>query len=263
MAENSTIQWTNHTWNPWHGCVKVSAGCKFCYMYRDKERFNQDPKTVIRSVPATFNKPLSWKNPALVFTCSWSDWFIQDADEWRVDAWEIIKQTPWLNYQILTKRPERIMECLPPDWGEGYKNVWLGVSVENQETFNNRVQILASVPAHLRFLSIEPLLGPLRFVEIMRSGSEKYPFDKIGWVIVGGESGNYTGKYGFRECSVKWIETIVVTCQFLKIPVFVKQMGTFISRQLGMKDQHGGDITEFPESLQIREYPTISNFKND
>lgn len=252
MAENSTIQWTTNTWNPWHGCTKVSPGCRFCYMYRDKDRFKQDPKTVIRSVPATFNKPLSWKEPALVFTCSWSDWFITEADEWRAEAWDIIKRTPWLTYQILTKRPERIMANLPPDWGEGYPNVWLGVSVENQKMFNKRVSELAMVPARVRFLSIEPLIGQIDFY---KSPDWLHVWQKIGWVIVGGESGNHTGKFRFRECSVEWMQTIVEQCNTLAIPVFVKQMGTFIADAMAMKDKHGGDIDEFPATLRVRQFP--------
>ena len=113
MAENSKIQWTDHTWNPWQGCRKVSPGCLNCYMYRDKKRYGQDPATVVRSKPPTFNKPLKWHDPAKVFVCSWSDFFIEDADEWRDDAWEIMRRTPHLTYQILTKRPRNIKDRLP------------------------------------------------------------------------------------------------------------------------------------------------------
>jgi len=151
MAQTTGISWTDATWNPWHGCRKISAGCKYCYMFRDKERYGQDPTVVMRS-KSNFNDPLKWamdteqigflpgkdKEPSAfvgmkIFTCSWSDFFIQEADEWRADAWNIIRDTPEFTYQILTKRPERIMECLPPDWGRGYENVWLGVSVEDKE----------------------------------------------------------------------------------------------------------------------------------
>lgn len=252
MAENSTIQWTGHTWNPWQGCQKVSPGCRFCYMYRDKKRWNQDPTVVVRSAAGTFNKPLSWHEPALVFTCSWSDWFIEQADEWRPEAWEIIKRTPHLTYQILTKRPERIREHLPPDWGEGYPNVWLGVSVENQRTFNKRVGELALIPARVRFLSIEPLIGEIKFQD---SVNWLHFWQKFGWVIVGGESGNETGAFRYRPCSIEWIQHIVKVCKMLDIPVFVKQMGTHIAKEFDMDDHHGGNINEFPESLQIRQFP--------
>lgn len=137
MTKNSLIQWTKLTWNPWHGCKKVSPGCKFCYMYRDKARYNQNPVIVQRSRQETFNSPLKWREPGFVFTCSWSDFFIDEADKWRQNAWDIIRRTPHLIYQILTKRPERIKQCLPPDWGDGWQNVWLGTSVENQKNIQS------------------------------------------------------------------------------------------------------------------------------
>ena len=103
--ENTKIQWTEATWNPWHGCQKVSPGCKFCYMYRDKERYGQDATTVLRS-KTKFKEPLKWKEPKVIFTCSWSDWFIEEADQWRDEAWETIRKTPQHTYQILTKSPK-------------------------------------------------------------------------------------------------------------------------------------------------------------
>lgn len=103
--------------DPWHGCTKVSQGCKYCYMYRDKERYGLDPTAIVRSQPKTFNEPLTETRHRLVFTCSWSDFFIEGADAWRADAWDIIRLTPHLTYQILTKRPERVALCLPQDWG--------------------------------------------------------------------------------------------------------------------------------------------------
>lgn len=133
----SKIQWTGDTWNPWHGCQKVSPGCKFCYMHRDKDRFKKDGSILLRSGDSIFNKPLKAKEPTLFFTCSFSDWFEPRADEFRAEAWKIIKNTPQHTYQILTKRPERIKVHLPADWGNGYPNVWLGVSVENQEYAKN------------------------------------------------------------------------------------------------------------------------------
>jgi protein gp37 len=161
MGEKSAIEWTQNTWNPWQGCRKVSPGCKFCYMYRDKIRYGQDPTIVVRSSPATFNAPLKWKEPALVFTCSWSDWFVEEADSWRDEAWDIIRRTPHLTYQVLTKRPERIANHLPADWGDGYPNVWLGTSVESQKYGMERIPLLQKIPAAVRFLSCEPLLGPV------------------------------------------------------------------------------------------------------
>lgn len=164
MSKTTGIQWTDATWNPWLGCKKVSAGCKNCYMFREQKQYGNDP-TLIRRSKTKFNDPLKWQEPRLIFTCSWSDWFIEQADPWRAEAWEIIRQTPHHTYQILTKRPERIAECLPADWGPGYRNVWLGVSVEDQKTANVRIPILINVPAYIRFLSCEPLLGQVNLVK--------------------------------------------------------------------------------------------------
>jgi protein gp37 len=264
MAENSSIQWTQHTWNPWQGCKKVSHGCKFCYMYRDKDRYNQDPTIVIRSAKATFNKPLTWKDTAMVFTCSWSDWFIEEADAWRQEAWEIIKKTPHLTYQILTKRPERIKQCLPPDWGEGYPNVWIGISIENEKSALERIKILCEIPAKVRFLSCEPLIDeismrwkyvPKNWREESGSVGQYEAMLHIHWVIIGGESGNDTGLYRFRPTKIEWIEGIINDCKTNNVPVFVKQLGTHLAKELKLHDRHGGDISEWPENLKIREFP--------
>jgi protein gp37 len=287
MGKDSSIQWTNATWNPWHGCRKVSAGCKFCYMYRDKERYGQDPTTVLKS-KTNFRAPLSWpQETRLVFTCSWSDWFIEEADSWRAEAWDIIKRTPWFTYQILTKRPERILECLPADWGAGYANVWLGVSVEDQAAADKRIPILLQVPAAIRFLSCEPLLGPLtlEYIEAPdKIPGERWTFNcfqdgdvytfhsdgdvpgtmpgdgplretAIDWVIVGGESGNDTGKYSYRTCEMEWISDIIQDCLINDVPVFVKQMGTSIAKRRGLVDRHGGDINEWPDEFKIHQFP--------
>ena len=120
----SFIQWTDNTVNFWSGCQKVSEGCKFCYMYRLKDQNGQSGSVVRRSSDAKFYEALYWKEPTMIFTCSMSDFFIEEADEWREDAWDVIRRTPQHKWQILTKRPERIKECLPADWGEGWDNVW-------------------------------------------------------------------------------------------------------------------------------------------
>lgn len=264
MGEKSNIQWTENTWNPWHGCTKVSEGCKFCYMYRDKERYGQDPTNIMRS-KTNFKDPLKWNEPKLIFTCSWSDWFIEEADEWRAEAWAIIKATPHHTYQILTKRPERILQCLPDDWGEGYPNVWLGVSVENNKNAG-RIWELCQVPAAIRFVSAEPLLGmvDLGLDAAMHWKDQSEPDwntrvkDLIHWVIVGGESGNQTGKYLYRECQLSWITFIINQCKDHDVPVFVKQMGTHLAKEIEMKDHHGGDMSEWPVFFQVREFPKIS-----
>lgn len=208
MSATTGISWTDATWNPWYGCHKVSPGCRGCYMYRDMAKYGRDPLAVKRS-KSTFRDPLKWKDPKRVFTCSWSDFFHEQADEWRADAWDIIRRTPHLTYQILTKRPENIATRLPEDWFLGYSNVWLGVSAESQVYYDLRVPILCATPAVLRFVSLEPLLGP-----IVISNNEH-----LGWVIVGGESGP-----NHRPLDVDWIRAIEAQCNALpQIPMFVKQ----------------------------------------
>ena len=226
MGDKSAISWTDATWNPWQGCHKVSPSCKFCYMYREKKQYGQDPAVVIRSKPHTFNLPRRLKTAQRVFTCSWSDFFIEEADDWRNEAWEIIENTPHLTYQILTKRPERARSVLPFWWWLRQRppmpNVWIGVSVENQETANLRLPLLMTIPTELRFLSIEPLLSYVDLEGLWgypgsatREQLESWP---IRWVIVGGESGARP-----REMDPRWLHSIIDQCDRAEVPVFVKQ----------------------------------------
>jgi protein gp37 len=209
MADTTGISWTDHTWNPWMGCQKVSPGCANCYMFTDQARYGRDPATVQRS-KTRFDAPLKWKKPALVFTCSWSDWFHPDADAWRVDAWEIVRRTPHLTYQILTKRPAGIVDRLPTDWGQGYPNVWLGLSAENQTWLERRWPLLMAVPAAVRFISAEPLLGPLNLSGITG----------LDWIITGGESGP-----GARSADLDWFRSIRDQCRQRGIAYHHKQNG--------------------------------------
>lgn len=244
----SKIEWTDFTWNPWQGCSKVSDGCKFCYMFRDMARWQKDGGTVVRSSAATFNMPLRIKMPGRVFTCSWSDFFHSGADNWRDDAWGIIRRTPHLTYQILTKRPERIKGRLPRDWGDGYRNVWLGISLENDEFICKRYTELANVSARVKFVSFEPLLGE---ITILPCG--------VDWAIIGGESGNDAGAYRYRETKLEWIEELIADMQAQRTKVFVKQLGTHLSKKLNLKERHGRDMSEWPEHLRVREFPEIKN----
>lgn len=231
MGESTAIHWTNSTWNPWVGCRKVSQGCKHCYMFRDQARYGRDPQDVHRTTATTFDQPLHYKEPRLIFTCSWSDFFIEQADEWRADAWRIIRDTPH-TYQILTKRPERIAECLPADWDNGYPNVWLGVSVEDQDAANLRIPILKHIPAKIRFLSCEPLLGPVILRSWVRPSPGWAP-DFIHWVIVGGESGP-----GARPMNAEWARSLRDECGAAgDVAFFFKQWGG--NRKVG--DVWGGD----------------------
>jgi len=281
MAETSKIQWTDATWNIARGCSKVDEDCKFCYMYRDGERFKYDAKQVIKT-KTVFNLPLKLKEPSKIFTSSLTDVFHEECDSFRDEMWDIIRRCPQHTFQILTKRPERIEEHLPHDWGTGWANVWLGTSVGSQKSAHRIVQLL-NTPAKTRFLSIEPLFEEVNLTKILwppfapmhhvnavsgittsRVMDDKgasigtmdtEDFGKIDWVIVGGESGNETGKYRYRECKTEWIETIITQCRQNGIPVFVKQLGTFLSKAMHLSDRQGGNIDEWPEYLQVRQFP--------
>lgn len=239
-------------------------------MFRDKERYGQDPTRVHRSSKATFDAPLKWQREAergdrvghnrLVFTCSWSDWFIEEADgAWRDDAWAIVNACPLLTFQILTKRIERAKDCFPSDWGAGYPNAWGGVSVENQAMAEERIPHLLCSPWSLRYLSVEPLLGRVDLTSLKLSpqcenedmdgnvcggqplvnaftraercdctteGAEPLAWHRIDWCIVGGESGNDAGKYLARPCDIAWIRSVVRQCHHADVPVWVKQLGS-------------------------------------
>lgn len=235
MGEHTKIEWTDNTWNPWRGCIKVSEGCKNCYMYRDQRRYGNDPMRVVRAASKTFYSPLKWKEPCKVFTCSWSDFFLESADEWRHEAWHIIRRTPHLTYQILTKRPQNIADRLPSDWRDGYSNVWLGVSAENQRRFDERIGVLLSIPARVHFVSAEPLLGRID----MDTWSER-----LDWVITGGESGD-----NHRPVDLRWFEDIAAQCRQTGTPVFVKQDGGL----------YPGGQGRIPDRLFIHEFPAEIN----
>lgn len=247
MAEETGISWTNATWNPWHGCEKVSAGCKNCYMFREKKQYGQDPTRVVRS-KTKFYDPLKWVSsddraaPKYCFTCSWSDFFIEQADPWRSEAWDVIRATPQITYQILTKRPERIPTALPDDWGTGYSNVWLGVSCENQALAGERIPVLLQTPAALRFISAEPLLGPIE----MRL--EGWCENGIDWVIAGGESGP-----GARPMHPDWARSLRDQCEEAGVAFFFKQWGEFVS----VSEMPGeGFHFRFPDGATVRRVGT-------
>ena len=213
MGEQTAIAWTNKSWNPWVGCTKISPGCKNCYMFTGQKHWGRNPAEVVRT--KTWGEPVKWQRAAAakgiterVFTCSWSDWFHDDADPWREEAWAVVRRCPNLQFQILTKRPGNILSRLPADWGEGYSNVWLGVSCENRKHGLPRIDVLRTIPAAIRFLSIEPLLEDLGTINLTG----------IGWVIVGGESGP-----GWRPMDHAWAISVRDQCHAAGVPLFFKQ----------------------------------------
>ncbi|GAA4282286.1 hypothetical protein GCM10022260_27090 [Gaetbulibacter aestuarii] len=141
------------------------------------------------------------------------------------------------------------MECLPDDWGDGYDNVWLGITVENNAT-RHRMDTLSRVPAKIRFISFEPLLEQLELADY-----HSLLTNHFHWAILGGESGNDNGKYRYRPCRVEWLEYLIDVCLMSKVAVFVKQLGTQLHNELNLRDRHGKNIDEFPDSLKVREFP--------
>jgi protein gp37 len=271
MANETNIPWCDLTWNIARGCTKVDEDCHFCYMYRESynsTRYN--PLQVVKT-KSVFNLPDKyketkskvWRGNPLVFTSSLTDWGHPLIDPYRNEVFTIVRRNQHLIFQMLTKRTERLLEILPLDWN-GYDNVWLGTSIGSQNSIERAWQLL-KVPSQMYFLSLEPLWGEidLNDAELLRKKWRtgltigRY----VDWVIVGGESGNDAGKYRYRPCKLEWIEKIVYQCQAAGVPVFVKQLGTHLAKELHLRDRHGRDIREFPTHLQVRQFPSILNHR--
>lgn len=219
MGQFTGIEWTDGTWNPFQGCTKVDADCKFCYMYRDKARYGQDATKLVRSAPPTFRAPLDRKTfppGSKVFTASWSDWFHPDAAPHLPDAWKIIAQRPDLVFQVLTKRPENIQAQLPKTWGPGWSNTWLGTSVGSPKGAH-RAERLAEVEAVVRFLSLEPLWAH-GVAEAIRPVVEA---GRIDWIILGGESGGAEA----RPMHPDWAKEVIDLAEANGVAVLFKQWG--------------------------------------
>lgn len=249
MGEQTKIAWTDATWNPWQGCRKVNPDCAGCYTYRDKKRYGQDPLDIHRSSKKTFRLPLRLKDPARVFVCSWSDFFIEEADAWRAAAWAIIRRSPHLTFQIPTKRPERIRQCLPHDWGDGWPNVWLGVSAGHRKAWDTFVPILQGIPAALRWVSIEPQIEGF----LPDAGT----LDGISWLVVGGASGGLDAP----PFDPQWVrEWLSLSLRRPGLAVYVKQLGSAWARKTGSRDPWaaGAHPFEWPADLRVREFPEVS-----
>lgn len=214
MAESSSIEWTDSTWNPVRGCTKVSPGCKHCYALTFAERWRNVPGHPyeqgfdLRLVPEKLHEPLRWKSPRRIFVNSMSDLFHEKVPEDYIRrVFEIMAEAHWHTFQILTKRAGRLAELAARlTWPE---NVWQGVSVET-ERYLSRIDHLRRVAAAVRFLSLEPLLGPLPELRL----------DGISWVIVGGESG-----IQHRPIEAQWVRDIRDQCLREGVAFFFKQWG--------------------------------------
>ncbi len=292
MSDKTGIQWTDATWNPVSGCSKVSPGCKNCYAERDWARLSKNPKspyfgrafTDVRCHPERLEQPLRWRRPRRIFVNSMSDLFHESVPDDFIDrVFAIMALATQHTFQVLTKRPERMQRyaqgdsqaartaarSLNEDIPWPLPNVWLGVSVEDQATAEERIPILLRTPAAIRFLSVEPLLDRVTLDTWLDpcgyycDHGEEYPAGHrpdrslIDWVIVGGESGPHA-----RECRLECIGSIVSQCCRARVPVFVKQIGSApVSYDADwdaalVKDPKGGDPAEWPAYLrECREFP--------
>lgn len=236
MAENSNIEWTDNTFNPWIGCTHVSEGCRFCYAeemmdkrYGRVEWGKGKPRQ--RTSEANWKKPVQWNKAAekagirtKVFCASLADVFDEEVPhEWRLDLWRLIERTPNLDWLLLTKRPQNIKSF--QQWMAGAddisianfpRNVWLGTTVENQKAADERIPILLQVPAVVRFLSVEPMIGPVRLPD------EFLSLGKQAWCIVGGESGP-----GARPMHPDWARDLRDQCNAACVPFLFKQWGEY------------------------------------
>jgi protein gp37 len=217
VAERSKIEWTDATWNPLRGCVKVSPGCKHCYAETFAERFRGVPGHPyeqgfdLKLVPEKLAEPLRWHSPRMVFVNSMSDLFQDGVPIGYIEAViTVMMQARWHTYQVLTKRAERLRETLNAYPEFCARHIWYGVSVEDREYGVPRIEHLRSTSAAVKFLSIEPLLEDLGEVDLTG----------IHWVIVGGESGP-----GAREIREEWVERIRKQCEGADVPFFFKQWG--------------------------------------
>jgi protein gp37 len=321
MSATTGIQWTDATWNPVVGCTQVSPGCAHCYakaLHDQRHKASlagkmaapqyRVPFEVVQLKPDRLRVPLSWREPRRIFVNSVSDLFHDDVPDEYIDrVFAVMAMTPWHTYQILTKRPARMLaymtETFHVDRDRGGRvgvaiealvygsdglarfrgdrwwtpaggcigkaqpwplpNVWLGVSVENQRFADERIPLLLQTPAAVRFLSCEPLLGPVNLTDIPGPFNTRFNAlddstlrSAIDWVIVGGESGK-----GARRFELNWGERIIDDCKAAGVPVFIKQIGAHATLcgpdfpySIG---GHGDDIDTWPNQFRVREFPAV------
>lgn len=243
-------------WNPWHGCHKHSEGCQNCYVYVLDKRYGRQTDIVERN-QSGFKAPIAkdrqgnykMESGSYLRVCMTSDFFIEEADAWRDEAWDIIRQRPDLTFSLLTKRPERIMEHLPDDWGEGWENVQIAVSAENQRRADERIPILLSVPCKSRWVSVKPFIGEVDIEKYLATGG-------IHTVLAGGE--NYRGS---RPLHYEWVKSLHDQCEHTDTPLIFAQTGNIF-----VKD--GKEYRIFNRNMQTEQaiksgldYPDNSEFR--
>jgi protein gp37 len=239
VAANSQIEWTDHTFNPWTGCTNISPGCDNCYAEAWSKRsghvkWGNSPRK--RTTEQYWKAPLIWNGRSdlfqaahrrrqRVFCASLADVFDNQAEpEWRQDLFALIRATPCLDWQLLTKRPQNIRKMLPQDWGpSGYPNVWLGFTAEDQERYDQRCRFIERIPAAVWFVSYEPAIGPLRL-----NHDKPVPH----WLIIGGESG-----HGARPMQANWVRNIVADCRIRDVAPFFKQWGSYNNNPLVSEEE--------------------------
>jgi len=304
MGKNTKISWATHTFSTHWGCVEIpgDGACSHCYAREFSKRLGMKlwGKDAPRKQQSEhyWGDPLRWDRAAAkagerhrVFCASMSDVFESrsDLDPIRARLWDLISKTPNLDWLLLTKRPENMIGMTPASWCDGWpSNVWAGTTAATQEWADKRIPILLRVPARVRWISAEPLLGPIDFSDWMSiswqcggcheyfsgplqrtcpacgkvgywSGSHKFnsPMGQTGsglsWIIVGGESG-----HGSRLMEPVWAKAILSQCQRFKVPYFFKQKGEVLARQLGCKDKAGKDPSEWPAELCVQEFPVLA-----
>lgn len=293
MADRSLIECTDATWNPVTGCEKVSSGCKHCYAERHWKRLTGNPRTVyyrrrftdVQVHPDRLEQPLHWRKPRLVFVNSMSDLFHPAVSFEFIHAlWHHMALAHHHVYQILTKRPDRAREFFR--WNDALpaadriqpicRHVWLGVSVETQALAQQRIPALLELPAAVRWVCAEPLLGPVDLTGFMGAGGvtaqaegercaacaaagvpEPVAAGGIHWVVMGGENGPRP-----RPCRVEWLADLAAQCREAGVPVFVRQLGAAARRQvdgssrlLPVEARRMGGRAHWPRPLQAMEYP--------
>ncbi|MBW3512078.1 DUF5131 family protein [Janthinobacterium sp. NKUCC06_STL] len=264
MAETTGISWTDATFNPWIGCAKVSPGCDHCYAEVSTPsrtmKIVWGPQEQRRRTSAgNWNLPLRWDSAHAhffaqhgrrrrVFCASLADVFDNRADSrWRDELWALVRATPNLDWLILTKRIGNVAGMLPADWGDGYPNIWLGISVVNQDEVDRDIPKLLARPARVRWLSMEPLLGAVSFQGVLANpnnmGDGTNALELIDWVVVGGESGS-----GARLLPSGAVERLRDQCGAAGVPFFFKQWG-------GMTNDKGGCILA---GMEFKAWPVTS-----
>ncbi len=205
-------------WNPWHGCKKYSTGCLHCYVYRRDGSFEKDASVVTKNrdfdLPVRLSRDGTYKlqTSGTIYCCLTSDFFLEEADVWRKECWDMIRRRSDLDFTIITKRIIRFPGCLPESWGDGWNNVTICVTVENEDAAKTRLPILLSAPIKHRQIICEPLLSEIDLLP--------YLCPEIQCVTVGGESGDDA-----RVCDFDWVKSLRDQCAQKNVPFFFKQTG--------------------------------------